>query len=263
MSANPATPVRASLSPEDIEAAVKRQVEVSSWFDSYSICYFQSHLETLGPADLDLPTCPGLDPWRRGHGHCAHPGTQTCTKVSYTRPVSISVSVSTPHRRSVSQSSSPAPLEHRLSAAEARRAALDVVRVKNISEQLAKMEAVRGRREEQEQERSSRTKEELEAKLEKTEEKRNAQLAVTKEKLVEHLARVERAQQELEVSTEAARLAAEFALTAKMMRAEENKDEQLEEMLGKIKEHEAYVARVRANQEERLKPYFAELEVAS
>ena len=35
----------------------------------------------------------------------------------------------------------------------------------------------------------------------------------------------------------------------------------MDEMLKKIKEHEAYVSKVRSNQENRLKPYFAELEV--
>merc|ERR1719278_842604 len=88
-----------------------------------------------------------------------------------------------------------------------------------------------------------------------------AHMAETKEKLGEHLARVERAQKDLEIQTEVARLSAEFALNAKMIKAEENKDEHLDEMLKKIKEHEAYVSKVRSNQENRLKPYFAELEV--
>merc|ERR1712200_156008 len=50
-------------------------------------------------------------------------------------------------------------------------------------------------------------------------------------------------------------------MEAKLGKTEENKGEYMEEMLKKIKEHEAYVSKVRSNQEDRLKPYFAELEV--
>merc|ERR1719234_857443 len=64
-----------------------------------------------------------------------------------------------------------------------------------------------------------------------------AHMAETKEKLGEHLARVERAQKDLEIQTEAARLSTEFALNAKMIKAEENKDEHMDEMLKKIKEN--------------------------
>lgn len=158
-------------------------------------------------------------------------------------------------------SPSPAPLEERLVAAESRRVALDTIKAANLSERLAKVEAVKTKKEELVSERSSKTKGEMEARLEKTEEKRSAQLAETKERMAEHLARVEKAQKDLEIQTQAARLAAEFALNAKMMKAEEKKDEQMEMMLKKIKEHEAYVSQVRANQDTRLKPYFAELEV--
>jgi len=158
-------------------------------------------------------------------------------------------------------SPSPAPLEDRLSAAETRRAALDTIKAANLSERLAKVEAVKSKKDELVNEKSTKIKGEMEAKLEKTEENRSAVLAETRERLSEHLARVERAQKDLEIQTEAARLAAEFALNAKMMKAEEKKDEQMEIMLRKIKEHEAYVSKVRANQDTRLKPYFAELEV--
>jgi len=167
-----------------------------------------------------------------------------------------------PGPKSVSQPCSPAaPLGERLSAAEARRAAIDGLKAANLSERLAKVEAAKAKKDEQEAALKAKTKEEMEAKLGKTEEKRMAHMAEAKEKLGEHLARVERAQKDLEIQTEAARLSAEFALKAKMIKAEENKGEYMEEMLKKIKEHEAYVSKVRSNQEDRLKPYFAELEV--
>ena len=54
---------------------------------------------------------------------------------------------------------------------------------------LAKVEAVKTKREELVTGKSSKVKEELEARLGRTEEKRTAQLLETKEKLAEHLNR--------------------------------------------------------------------------
>merc|ERR1712059_179152 len=133
-------------------------------------------------------------------------------------------------------------IEEKLSAAESRRAAMDLLRAQNLSSKLAKVELVKQK------------KEDLVAE--------KLLLTETKEKLSDHLAKVERAQRELEVQTEAARLSVEFALHAKMMKAEENKDEQMDELMKKIKEHEEYVSKVRANQESRLKPYFEELGIS-
>jgi len=168
-----------------------------------------------------------------------------------------------PGQKPVAQtcSPSPAPLEDRMVAAESRRVALDNLKAANLSEKLAKVEAAKTKKEELVTEKSTKTRDEMEAKLEKTEENRSAALKGTKGKMAEHLARVEKAQKELEIQTEAARLAAEFALNAKMMKAEEKKDEQMEQMLKKIKEHQEQVAEVRLNQDTRLAPYFAELEV--
>ena len=108
----------------------------------------------------------------------------------------------------MSQPCSPAaPLGERLSAAEARRAAIDGLKVAapvpfpcfnislvnmqaaNLSERLAKVEAAKTKKETQEAILKAKTKEEMEAKLGKTEEKRMAHMAETKEKLGEHLAR--------------------------------------------------------------------------
>lgn len=157
--------------------------------------------------------------------------------------------------------SSSVPLEDRIKAAESRRAVIENIKAANLSERLAKVDTVKTKKEELVIEKSTKVKEEMEAKLEKTEENRVAQLTETKDRLGVHFARVEKAQKDLEIQTEAARLSAEFALKAKMMKAEENKDEQMEVMLKKIKEHEEYVSKVRTSQETRLKPYLAELEV--
>jgi len=166
----------------------------------------------------------------------------------------------TPHRVSPSPVSSSIPLEDRLSAAESRRIALDTMKAANLSDRLSKVEIVKTKKEELVTEKSAKAKEDMEAKLEKSEVKRLEQLQETKERMSTHLARVDKAQKDLEIQTEAARLATEFALKAKMMKAEENKDGQLENMLKKIKEHEEYVFKVRANQEAKLKPYLADLE---
>jgi len=168
-----------------------------------------------------------------------------------------------PTSRSVNSSPAPsmADLEEKLSAAECRRVAMESLRAQNLSSKLAKVEQVKMKKEELVTEKSLKTKAELETKLKTGEEKRMALLSETKEKLSDHLAKVERAQKELEVQTEAARLSVEFALHAKMMKAEENKDEKMEELMRKIKEHEEYVSKVRVNQEKKLKPYFEELEI--
>ena len=56
----------------------------------------------------------------------------------------------------------------------------------------------------------------LESKLTAQEKNRAEQLQKSKEKMAEQLAKVERAQKELEIQTEAARLSAECALNAKL-----------------------------------------------
>ena len=81
-----------------------------------------------------------------------------------------------------------------------------------------------------------------------------------KSKMSVHMGKIEKAQKELEKQMEEARVAAESALSEKMNKAEKNKDEHLEGIIKKIKEHQACISNVRDNQEEKLKPYVAELE---
>jgi len=150
--------------------------------------------------------------------------------------------------KSLSQPSSPATqadIEQKLAAAAARRQMLDTLRVKNISDKLAKVEEVKNKKEEIIAEKSSKSKENLETKLEAQERNRLAQLQQQKQKLAEQLAKVERAHQDLEIQTQAARVAAECTLNAKQTKAQEKREEHLEVMIKKMKEHEEYVAEVR------------------
>merc|ERR1711915_974310 len=63
------------------------------------------------------------------------------------------------------------------------------------------------------------------------------------------LAKVERQHKQLEIQTEAARLAAECTLNVKLTKADEKRQENLEEMMKRLKEHEEYVAKVRESHE--------------
>ena len=93
---------------------------------------------------------------------------------------------------------------------------LDKLRAKNISVQLAKVETAKIKKEELNTEKSQKSKESLETKLENQEKNHQAEMMKNKEKLADQLARVERAQKELEIQTEAARVSAECALKAKL-----------------------------------------------
>jgi len=151
-------------------------------------------------------------------------------------------------------------IEKKLSAAEERRLSMDSLRLQNITARLAKIEVAQQKKEELATEKSIKTKEVLENKFKTVEEKREAQLQEMKSKMSVHMGKIEKAQKELEKQMEEARVAAESALSEKMNKAEKNKDEHLEGIIKKIKEHQACISNVRDNQEEKLKPYVAELE---
>jgi len=153
-------------------------------------------------------------------------------------------------QKSPSQSTTPATreeIEVKLTAAASRREMLDQLRAKSISSQLAKIEVVQSKKEELNVEKSTKSKEVLESKLTTQEKNRAEQLQKSKEKMAEQLAKVERAQKELEIQTEAARLSAECALNAKLTKAQEKRVEQLEVTVKKMKEHKEYVAEVRSS----------------
>jgi len=154
--------------------------------------------------------------------------------------------------RSNSHTSSPhtqAEIDEKMAAVASRREKLDKLRVKNISEQLAKVDDAKQRREEINAEKSSKSKEVLETRMEALERNRATQLQLLRMKQTEQLAKVERAHQELEIQTEAARVAASCSLKAKLSKTQENREEQLEELIKRLKEHEKHVAEVRLSHE--------------
>jgi len=161
---------------------------------------------------------------------------------------------------------SPAPTEEeinrKLKDAEERRISLDNLRMKNLTAQLARIEIAQQKKEDIVQEKSTKAAEILTTKLTTAEEKREKQLQEVKDKVGEHMGKIEKAQKELELSLEAAKVAAEAQLSEKMDQHQKKRDEEMEEMLKKIKDHQEKVSNVRSNQEERLKPYVAELETS-
>ena len=101
---------------------------------------------------------------------------------------------------------------------------------------------------------------ELEAKLKTSEENKNLILQKTKDDVKAHLAKVEQKVKDLEVLTEAEKVAKKFALDADIMKVDEKRNEQLEKRIKEIQEHVDYVKSVSASQEMKKKTYLASLE---
>jgi len=152
-------------------------------------------------------------------------------------------------------------IEKKMFAAEERKVSLDSLKMKNITEKLAKIELAQQKKEEQVAEKALKVKEGVETKLKTAEEKRIAQLDERKEKVNEHMNKIMKAQKELDRQVEEARLATEAALNEQMNKAGENHDQHLQSILEKLKKHDEHISQVRLNQEEQLKPYVAELSV--
>jgi len=151
-------------------------------------------------------------------------------------------------------------LNKKLNEATERRISLDNIRMKSLSEHMAKIELAQQKKEDIVAQKSSKVAETLSTRLTVAEENRTAQMRVVKDKLGEHMGKIEKAQRELEHQLEAARIAAEASLSEKMESHKKKRDEEMEEMLKKIQEHQEKVSKVRSNQEERLKPYVNDLE---
>jgi len=145
-----------------------------------------------------------------------------------------------------------AELETKQQAVISRKEMLTQLRAKSISSQLAKVEEAKQKREEINTVKSTKSKEVLETKLEVQERNRATLLQQQKEKMAEEVAKVERATRELEIQMEASRVAAECTIKAKLTKAQENRDEQLEETKKKMKEHDQYIAEVRQSQNKML-----------
>ena len=73
-------------------------------------------------------------------------------------------------------------------------------------------------------------------------------------KISEHTSKIEKAQQALEAAIEAAKEATKAGLDEKMSKNEENKNEQLKEMMSALTEHSDRIKNVRSNLDEKMKP---------
>jgi len=138
-------------------------------------------------------------------------------------------------------------LNRKLKEAEERRKSLDNLRMKNLTDQLAKVEIAQQKREEIETELKTKVAEKLSEKLSTAEENKNAQMKAIKDKLSEHMDKIDKAQKEIETQLEAAKTATESQLTEKLEAAEENRNKEMEEMLNKVKEHLENVEKVKIN----------------
>jgi len=119
-------------------------------------------------------------------------------------------------------------IEKKLTAADVRKASLDTLKMKNITEKLAKIELAHQKKEELFAEKALKAKEVVEIKEKKimtAEETRNAQLQERKDKVNDHMNKIAKAQKELDTQMEEARLATEAALNEKMEDATKRREE--------------------------------------
>merc|ERR1719445_2441559 len=149
------------------------------------------------------------------------------------------------------------PLNERLSNAEARREEMKKLRKENIDDKLA---TVQTKKEEMITEKSNKVKENLENKLKASEENRDAIIRKTKEDVAAYLSKVEQKVRDLEISTEAEKIAKKIALDADVMKVDQKRNEQLEKRIKELQDHEEYVKQVLATQEMKKKNYLASLE---
>ena len=127
----------------------------------------------------------------------------------------------------------------------------------NIDEKLA---LVQGKKDEIINEKAMKTKEELESRLKSNEANKNVIMKKSKDDVKAHLAKVEQKIKDLEVSTEAEKVAKKFAIDADIMKAEEKRSDLLEKKLKGIQEHVDYVKIVSDTQERKKQAYLASLE---
>ena len=82
----------------------------------------------------------------------------------------------------------------------------------------------------------------------------------TKEDVQAYLSKVEQKVRDLEVATEADKIAKKIAIDAVVMKVDQKRNEQLEKRIKELQEHEDYVKQVLATQEMKKKNYLASLE---
>ena len=93
-----------------------------------------------------------------------------------------------------------------------------------------------------------------------SEENREVIIRKTKEDVAAYLSKVEQKVRDLEVSTEAEKIAKKIAMNADVMKVDQKRSEQLEKRIKSLQEHEEYVKQVLATQEMNKKNYLANLE---
>jgi len=151
----------------------------------------------------------------------------------------------------------PRDISEKLSNAECRREERLKLKKENIDEKLA---TVQSKKEELINEKSNKVKEGLENKLKASEENREVIIRKTKEDVSAYLSKVEQKVRDLEVSTEAEKIAKKIALDADVMKVDQKRSEQLEKRIKELQDHEEYVKQVLATQEMKKKNYLASLE---
>jgi len=151
----------------------------------------------------------------------------------------------------------PRDISEKLSNAETRREELKKLRKENIDEKLA---TVQSKKEELINEKSNKVKEGLENKLKASEENREIIIKKTKEDVAAYLSKVEQKVRDLEVTTEAEKIAKKIAMDADVMKVDQKRSEQLEKRIKELQDHEDYVKHVLASQEMKKKNYLANLE---
>jgi len=169
-----------------------------------------------------------------------------------------------PRSASKSLNNSPAPktsadILEKLSSAGSRREEVLQLRKENIDQKLA---MVQGKKDELINEKAAKTREELDAKLKASEENKNLIIQKAKDEVKAHLAKVQQKVKDLEVSTEAEKIAKKLALDADIMKVDDKRSEQMEKRMKEIHEHVEYVKTVNATQEMKKKTYLANLEVS-
>jgi len=100
----------------------------------------------------------------------------------------------------------------------------------------------------------------LENKLKASEENREIIIKKTKEDVAAYLSKVEQKVRDLEVTTEAEKIAKKIAMDADVMKVDQKRSEQLEKRIKELQDHEDYVKHVLASQEMKKKNYLANLE---
>ena len=93
-----------------------------------------------------------------------------------------------------------------------------------------------------------------------SEENRETIIRKTKEDVAAYLSKVEQKVRDLEISTEAEKIAKKIALDADVMKVGQKRNEQLEKRIKELQDHEYYVKQVLATQELKKKNYLANLE---